>query len=671
MRALSPRLQCLLERFRRRYHELGTRVYTEPADAAAFGQILLESFRASTGLPALQRRASSLRAFAEHFPVTTDPDELLVGRQTFNGARSVSSWPGDQLAELGYANTTGHIVHDYGRLVERGVSGLCADVVAARRQTDDPSRLATADAFSETLQAFSRFIRRHDRLELAERPPRTFAEGLQLVWFAQVFLHAENPSMAISFGRLDQYLWPLLRADMAAGRLNEDDAFELVCAFCLKCCEGEESQNLTLGGYDISGSDQSNLLSVLFVEAVEALRCQQPSLTVRVRHGHDCALNAAAYRLAAAGIGQPGFMNDVVVGQALEAVGVAPDRAADWAIVGCYEAVPHGDCYPNTVLGYLHLPELLIDYLTECTASDFGALWQGLVHHMRRAYERELRRLQAAWNQMRDCAPSPFGSVLTGGCIERLLPLEAGGAYHSLVGINILGLGTLVDSLHALRTLVFEQGSVTLPELLAAMCDDFPDDALRLRLRRVPGRYGTDSEETNRLAADLSQLIARMVLDSRLEGSVRPYPAFFRFGADIHDRRVASADGRRVAEPLSYGAGPSSATLTTPTAALCSASHVAHRLCACGNPVALSLPQPLPPTEQAAELIGLLVETYFDLGGQHVHFNTPSAAQLRAARDRPEQHQDLLIRVSGYSTRFVRLDPHWQQALIERAASGV
>ncbi|MEI6504078.1 MAG: pyruvate formate lyase family protein, partial [Armatimonadota bacterium] len=297
----------------------------------------------------------------------------------------------------------------------------------------------------------------------------------------------------------------------------------------------------------------------------------------------------------------------------------------------------------------------------------FEVFLEGFYRHLQGLYEAELRRLQRSWDHMRDHAPSPFGSLLMGGCLERILPLETGAARYNLVGIDIEGLGTLVDSLYALRTLVFEQGEVSLEALAQAVREDFGDDDLREQLRHLPGRFGTDSAETNDLAAEVSERIAGMVLASRLEHGVRPYPGFFRFGGDIHDLRVGSPDGRRKTDFISYGCGPSAAVAPSLTAALRSAAHVAHRLCGCGNPLALSLPHPPLPPEEGARVIAELVDTYFELGGCHVHFNTPSSAELREAQAHPEQHEDLMIRVSGFSARFVRMDEQWQNALIERA----
>jgi formate C-acetyltransferase len=276
---------------------------------------------------------------------------------------------------------------------------------------------------------------------------------------------------------------------------------------------------------------------------------------------------------------------------------------------------------------------------------------------------------------MRDLAPSPFGSVLMQGCVERGRPLEAGAARYNFVGINILGLGTIVDSLRAVRELVYERGELTLTALAQQVAADFPDERLRQRLLHLPGRYGTDHPETNALAAELSATIARLVLASRLDGGpgveLRPYPGFFAFSADIYACQRASPDGRRQGEVISYGAGPATSTASSPTAVLHSAAHVAHDHCACGNPVAISLSRHDVDEARGGERLRALLTGYFAQGGMHVHFNLMDAAALRQAQALPQEYADLTVRVSGYSARFAQVERRWQDALIARAEHGL
>jgi formate C-acetyltransferase len=257
------------------------------------------------------------------------------------------------------------------------------------------------------------------------------------------------------------------------------------------------------------------------------------------------------------------------------------------------------------------------------------------------------------------------------GCIERATPVERGGTDYNFVGINILGLGTLVDSLTAIEDVVFGDRTLTVHEMAAALDADWPDDTLRMRLLKRPGRYGSDSPRTNRLAHAISDRLARTVLAKQLVPGVQPYPGFFAFGADIHDVSLASPDGRRARDLITYGVGPATSVPTTPTTVLRSAAHVAHRLCGCGNPLALTLNTMDLRGEGGALRVRELVTAYFDLGGFHVHFNLAEADVLRQAQADPASHADLTVRVSGFSAQFVAMDPQWQDALIERAEHGL
>lgn len=686
---VTPRLARLHDIFRRRYAALGGRLFVEPEQMHARNQSLLTSWRASVGRPAIIRRAMGLVEFARSMPIVQGEEELIVGGQTFSGW--IDQATQGELNALGYAGSTGHIVHDYGVLLARGLDGLLKDIASAQAAPEHRDNL---DAFAMAIRAFALYIERHaqqvrtlaatlagpaaddllaraaDLEHVAKLAPASFQQAMQLTWLAHTFLHAENQSSAISFGRLDQYLWPFLQGDLAAGRLTLDGAFEIVGAFFIKCCEGDESQNLVLGGVDESGRDSANVLSLIVLHAMAKLRTFQPSLCARMHKAASPDYRQACCELAAVGTGQPGFMNDAPVIAGLAEVGVPLARARDWAVVGCYEATTQGDCYPNTVLMRLMLVDVMAGYLQTTTArqaTSYEAFEEGYFVQLAQEYSKVLAAGQNHWHHMAAFAPSPFGSVLMQPCVRRATPLEAAGAKFNLAGVNILGIGTLVDSLHAVRTLVFEQGRLGLTQLADAVAADFPDETLRRQLLSLPCRYGTGSESTDQLATLLSTRIARMVLESRMDCGVRPCPAFFAFSADIYSVACASPDGRRKGELISYGVAPAASAPKTPTSALKSASSIAHGLAACGCPMSISLSQSDLGGNGGPARIASLVESYFALGGSHVHFNVISADDLRAAQANPELHADLTVRVSGYSARFVQIDGTWQQAMIDRA----
>jgi pyruvate-formate lyase len=676
----------------------GRSIYFADDELTAFADARLLAYQETVGQPAILRRTRMMELFAEKAIIRCEAGDIFAGSQKFCSF-GFTPEVNDKLYELGYAHNPGHIVHNYAALLENGITGLIEKISARINDELTEDETINLKSFLRAMHAFKKFINRHTltMLEMANsadnranalqiamslkrlgqgEKPATFHEALQMVWFMQIFLHAENPSAAISFGRIDQCLWPFLYNDIKSKIIDMNDAANMVAAFYLRCCEGEESQNLTLGGVNSDGEDATNPLSILMLQVMQELRVTQPSLCIRYHDNTPEQFIDEACKLAAIGTGQPGFINDSSAISGLQAAGIPLERARDYGIVGCYEATTQGDCYPNTVGGNIPtLPKLLNEFLNTDNgqrATDFRQFLNSWYDYVDAIYQQAVTTsYQNTWNYWRDLAPSPFGSVLMDGCVDRAMPLEAGGANYNLFGVNILGIGTVIDSLHAINELIFKSNELTMSELTTALNNDFPDEILQRKLSTISGKYGSDNEITNQLAAEISERIARMVLDSRMNNEVRPYPAFFRFTADIHDHPYATPDGRRKTDNLSYGCGPSSNCGGTPTSILSSTAYIAHNLCGCGNPLALSLPADSLRGDTGVEMLKSLVKGYFTSGGFHLHFNLQSAETLRTAKVDPANNADVTIRISGLSAKFVTLNNKLQDALIERAEKGI
>jgi formate C-acetyltransferase len=415
---------------------------------------------------------------------------------------------------------------------------------------------------------------------------------------------------------------------------------------------------------------------MLCLKVARELRVWQPSLGVRIGPETSAAFWDAALELCAAGFGMPSFFNDPVVIKALEAVGIPAARARDWSIVGCYEAAPQGDCCSQTVAGQWVLPSVLIAYLDSLPSgngpANFATFSDGLKSFMAADFATCLKRYQQQWNSMAANQSSPFESLCLTGCTESGLTAEEGGARFSLFGVNILGLGTLVDSLHVIDRLVYGTGHVTLDALRRQLKENFADTAFQAQCRNLPGKYGTDTPATNDLAAEFANHIADLVLASRMEHGVRPYPGLFIFTGWVHHQVPATPDGRRAGDMLSYGIGPSAfAVGQTPTSVLASAAVTANDRCACGNPLLISFNRNEIRGNMDRTRLRQTLETYFRLGGFHLHFNLVDADRLREAQAHPQAHADLLVRISGFSAQFVTLDERLQNGLIERTEQGL
>lgn len=685
-----------IDRLRRRQDEFlqdtSERRMRSPEEQRAAAEIARETYRCTSAPKEVLRRAEFLEAFAERMPVRIDPDELIVGSMLFSFFRPPR--PGDLPADAPwFEGNGGHVVTDYGRMLRLGICGLRNEIAGMPEENELQCRNKTA--FGRALDAFSRYIRRHGEMaaglgmsevadnctRLADSAPETFWQALQLTWFMHVFLHAEASAAAISFGRLDQFLWPFLERDLADGVTTVEQAGELVACFWLKCCEGDESQNVILGGCGSDGTPVENPLSLICLEVTRKLRVWQPSVSVRIGPGTSERFWDAGIRLCAAGFGMPSFFNDPVVIDSLLAAGIPLERARDWSVVGCYEATPQGDCLARTVHGQWVLPNVLLEYLKQIHSglregqppADFSTFRDELKAFLADDYTRRLLpQFQARWNWMAENQASPFRSLCMPGCCESGRCAEEGGTRFNLFGVNTLGIGTLVDSLWTVKRLVFDTKELSLDELCSQVFANFPDGEFLSRCRNLPGKYGSDHPETNALVAEFANHVADLVLGTPLEHGVQPFPALFIFTGWAHMDIPATPDGRRNGEPVSYGVGPSVYCRgRTPTSVLTSSARAANRRCGCGNPMLLTLNRSDVADAAGHQRLRQIIETYFREGGFHLHLNILDVAQLREAQEHPESHADLIVRISGLSAQFVTLDRRLQDGLIARAEQGV
>jgi len=642
-----------------RIQHLKTMTDRQTDDIAVYRALEQTEYVQITDKAELFRKAHFLTRFSENIPVVIDENELIVGSMRFMRNKT-------------HARNKGHIIVDYQMLLWEGIPGMQKKI---RKLSTEASK-----AFGEAVEAFSLFIRRHaqtaqamgmeqvaancDRLLIA--PPQTFHEALQLIWFAHLFLHAEGHAKAVSFGRFDDYLYPFYKNDLDTGTLTREQAKELLMCFWLKTCEGDESQNLTLGG------NKENELTHLCLEVTCELRVKQPSVSVRISDTSSNLFWQKTTELIKCKIGMPAIFNDKTVIKSLQNVNVDPSDAENYAIVGCYEANSPGNTFGTTAnAGVIYLTDVLQEFLAlEQTYSDFPGFYESFKAFFTKKYHTDiLKRFRENWDYIRDYCVSPFQSACMGSCLANGIPTEWGGCKYTMAGINILGIGTLIDSLHAIKQIVFETREWTYADFIRQVKNNFPDRSLARKCRNLPGKYGTDSSETNVMAEDLSVFIADLIDSGEIYEGVKPYAGLFIFLNDIYSTRYeATPDGRLQGERVSYGVGASDiCSGKTVTSVLNAASHIANDRFADGNPLMFHISEKEVAGEKGDLLLRSLIQSYFEKGGFHLQFNVTDGELLRKAKENPEDYSDLIVRISGYSTHFTKLNDAVQTALIERS----
>ena len=447
----------------------------ETDDIAEYRVLAEKEYVDVTDKEEIFRKAHFLQHFAKEIPVIIDTQELLVGSMRFWHSRL----PG---------RNKGHIIVDYRMILREGICGI-------KEKIDNLSTDASK-AFTEAIEAFSVFIKRYAKAAQALRMeqvadncnsllishPKNFYQALQLVWFVHLFLHAEGMAAAVSFGRFDDYMYPFYKKDIENGILTREQAKELLMCFWLKCCEGDESQNLTLGG------DIENELTFLCLEVASELRVQQPSISVRTNDNTSDKLWNKTVELIKCKIGMPSIFNDNIIIKALENANVEKKDAENYAIIGCYEANSDGNTFGTTAYaGTLYLHDILLEFLDpDKKYTDFADFYQNFKEFFKEKYNTDiLSGFKKSWEHIRNNCVSPFESACMGGCLENGIPAECGGCKYTMAGINILGIGTLIDSIYAIKKIVFEHQEYTYRDFVNQVKNNFPDKALYQKCKNL------------------------------------------------------------------------------------------------------------------------------------------------------------------------------------------
>ncbi|MBQ6104283.1 MAG: hypothetical protein IJL06_11500, partial [Kiritimatiellae bacterium] len=512
------------------------------------------------------------------------------------------------------------------------------------------------------------------------RPARTFAEGVQAVFFCYDFL----PD---GLGRPDQYLRPLYEADLASGALTRERAAELLQELWIgihahtphaspNYDKGGEC-HLVVGGLAPDGSDAWNDLSRLVVESVMACDLKRPQISLRwhpatprevLRFLLDAERNDPNKRIA--------FDNDEPRVRAFVRRGGLPAALArDYVMVGCNEAAFQG----GLSLGGCHVNALraLVRLLSERRADVLAAPdWPSFFALFKEEFLRDLGEAldwSDRFNRLRARDGNVLSSLVLHGCVEDAVPCTRGGCDRTVSCFDLLGTPNLFDSLAVVRQFVYEEKRIAMSELLAALDANWRGhEALRAEIRRDARFFGSADPFSDEIARAVHGVAARFA-DARRDLYGRP--VFVGNHTGYNDNFAAfgritpaTPDGRAAGDALSFGSGPASGRdRGGPTGALLSAARMDPTGVTCGTSILnLSVSEPTVRNEESFEKLVDLVETYFREGGLHLQLNHVSREELLDAKAHPEDHASLRVRVSGFSAYFTTLSPAIQDDILAR-----
>ena len=628
---------------------------------------------------------------------------------------------------IGWDNN--HFPCDYGLLLKLGLGEIVRRAEASPGLTGDAPltesdkkrqerRAAVAKAYRMIIANVRRYAEEARKqyeatgeeslLKVAENcealcagPPKTFCQGVQLIWF--IFqLRGWHRS---SIGRLDQSLWPLYRDDILA-RGARDEAFAILCElwenFNIQC-SGDTLMNIMLGGTDAEGNDAANDLSLLIMEVTRTVPGTEPHINLRVHSGSSEEFLKEAARLIAMGEGQGVLYLDEALVPSMLRRGIPLEYARNYANDGCTEITFNGQSglhfWQMEMMKTLELtlfrgqenpasPQKEINkwsktfgrtfvYQTQltrghdsgdvCRMESFDEFYAAFLDQLSFQTDLFLKQIDGEIIKTKEGGWFSTSLILCGMCAKTLDdgtdPQQGGWPVENWQLLSG-SIPTAADALAAVREVVFERKLCAMEELLQALQSNFEGrEDLRLQLLHAP-KFGNDIPAVDDLAADIADRFMTQVEEHEAPYAVKILPGIYNI--DFHmmgSALAASPDGRKDSDLICDHYSP------TPGRAVNGPSAVLHsaaggnlgRGCA-SSPVQLALPRGVNDEAVARQMI----EAVRALKLPVVSLTFQDAGELKDAMAHPERHQDLIVRVWGFNARFVELDEGLQLHILKR-----
>jgi formate C-acetyltransferase len=626
------------------------------------------------------------------------PGELIVGTRLAVPASEGTGEEDRWSIDLGYYNP--HYPPGYATLLRLGLPGL-RDHARARLETEvDPHRREFLRAVEVAYDAACDYVVRYathaaqladgetdpDRCrdlhriaavcrQLATGAPASFHAALQLVQFTRV-LGGRG-----CIGRLDQWLHPFYARDLAQGQLTQDEAQELLeCAF-LKMNEfgadvghvyqapNDDLRNIALAGQTPDGQDACNELTYMCLEASAKLMLPEPKLNVRFYPGTPRSLLRACCRVLAKGDNVLAIFNDEVVIPALSRLGIPLEDARDYCNDGCSELIIGGkgtiwfrvhdalSALRETVLRAAHHPYATFDEVVV----DFKS---------------RLVPFMPQWPAEDSAVTFPFFAATVEDCLAKASPT---GARYSIYGSILAEVANVADGLATIQKLIYEDGTLTWDELVAALEADFVGfEPLRQRLRNRMPKYGNDDDTVDRIAADIAEYFCEGVHErahNPTGAGPKWAPGLMCFGIHQKSELPASPDGRRQGDPCANSFSPAvGMDRSGPTAVLQSVAKVDLTSASHGSVLDIAFHSSAVRGEEGREKLISLVEAFLDMPcTATLQVNVVDRETLLRARQSPDapEFRTLIVRVWGFSAVFVELPEALQDHVLARTEHGL
>ncbi len=592
---------------------------------------------------------------------------------------------------------------DYDKLIRLGLPGLRAEVSSRMEDatlTGDQRDFLQAlcsltDLLTDILGLYEKQFRQ--KLEEGADPariqpvldslarlktgaPACFRDALQLVWIYSAMTGGRD------FGRMDVYLGDLYAQDLDSGKMTEEEAIELLLSF-YRLMRDTDSRDgrIVMGGLGRRNPGNADRVSLAIMKAGMRFRELKPEFSLRMYKGLSEEVTDLAMQMLGNGMTYPLLFNDEASVRAVEnTMHVSPCEAEQYGFFGCGEYVlGHRSIgTPNDIINLAKALEVTlhegVDPVRGCphglslgspeSFDTFDKLLDAYRRQVEYFTEIAARHQRLVYDTVRENGAMLLMSLLMDDCVERAKPLVNGGVRYLAGTYETYGNTTVSDSLLAIRQTVYEQKLLSLRELVQVLDADFEGhEDLRRKLQNCP-KFGNDDPAADEMARIVNTHVFETAARQAQKQGLSSYlVVMINNGAnvDLGRNTLATADGRHAYTYLSNGNNPMAGMDRNGLPALLRSIASTRMDLTAGTAQNLKLSADL--FRNHPDVVRDLIDTAFDMGILSLNISVMDRGEMEDAMIHPELHQNLFVRVGGFSARFVNLDKGTQADMLSRA----
>lgn len=681
-------------------HKYGLETWSTPA-------VSMDDYKGFENLTPLKKYDAVIERISKTAPIRICEGEKISGSATLGMAIS-HNIPATFGGKPVFSSSISHLTIDFETVLKKGVNYIqkqAEDALKKYKGTEKEPFIQSClnclrcmkiwhERYLKALKNKPKYSKNFENLQnVPFEPAKNFYEAVQCIWFTFAFVRLCGNWPGI--GRIDWLLGDYLEKDLADGKLTLDEAREILAHFFIKGCEwvkggdygsgdAQHYQNILLAGIDENGKEVTNAVTYLVLDILEELGISDFPTTVRINKNTDKRLLKRVAEVIRLGGGVVAVYNEDLIIDSLTDYGYELGEARKFANDGCWEIqIPGKTFFTYIPFDALQILQqiMLEDYSDNTCFSDFESLYNAFIDGLKNKVSELLSMRNDScfiytavptkdW-KWKPTTPCTVVSLFEQGCIEKGLSYLEGGPIYNIVSPHIGGLPDVVNSLYAIKKLVFDEQKVTFEQLVQLLKTNWEgSEALRQYALNKYSYFGNDNDEVDIIAKNIISDFADIC--DNLESGYKTPAGVSTFGRQLEWSylRMATPYGKKAHDVL---AGNFSATPGTDkegaTAVIKSYCKSDLKRTVSGAALDIKLLPSSISGENGVEAISSLIKGFVTLGGHFMQLDIADTELLKKAQEHPEDYQNLSVRVSGWNARFVTLNREWQDMIIAQTGS--